>query len=328
MTDSVAEQTALAQAGATGEPVEITAERTEYSSTTANPDGSFTLTQSTAPQRVRSDDGSWGGVDTTLVRRADGSVGPKASVVDLAFTGGSSSGKDMIRLGSKQGSVSLGWPGALPEPAIDGATATYANVMAGVDLELTATAEGYHEVLVVKSAAAAASPELEQVSLSASGEGLRVVPGAGGGLRAVDENGNTVFKGPAGQMWDSAGSQQTVSQSARVTAVDDPQDPAGGGNTTQPGVGDSTAVLPVHVDGEAVSVTPDLGLLRGTETVYPVRIDPSVGLGVSERSVISSDGDRWWQFDGDYGVGLCGNADGYYCGNGYKNRMLFELAPI
>ncbi|WP_079193633.1 LamG domain-containing protein [Streptomyces sp. CB02488] len=327
VTDSVAEQTAVARAAETGEPVEITAERTEYASTTANPDGSFTLTQSTAPQRVRSDDGSWRSVDTTLVRRADGSVGPKASVVDLAFTGGSSSGKDMIRLGSKQGSVSLGWPGALPEPAIDGATATYANIMAGVDLELTATAEGYHEVLVVKSAAAAASPELEQVSLSASGEGLRVVPGAGGGLRAVDENGNTVFKGPAGQMWDSAGSQQTVSQSARVTAVDDPQDPAGGGNTTQPGVGDSTAVLPVHVDGEAVSVTPDLGLLRGTETVYPVRIDPSVGLGVSERSVISSDGDRWWQFDGDYGVGLCGNADGYYCGNGYKNRMLFELAP-
>ncbi|MDX2730988.1 LamG domain-containing protein [Streptomyces sp. PA03-2a] len=326
VTGSVAEQTALAQAAETGEPVEITAARTEYATTEANPDGSFTLTQSTAPQRVRAGDGLWQNVDTTLVHRSNGSVGPKASVVDLAFTGGGS-GKDMIRLGSKQGSVSLAWPGALPEPTIDGATATYADVMAGVDLELTATAEGYHEVLVVKSAAAAASPALEQVTLSASGQGLQVVPGAGGGLRAVDENGNTVFKGPAGQMWDSAGDQAAAPQSARATAVDDPQDPAGEGDPTQPGVGDTTAVLPVQVDGEAVSVTPDLDLLRGAGTVYPVRIDPSVGLDVSERSVISSDGDRWWQFNGEYGVGLCGNADGYYCGNGYKNRMLFELAP-
>ncbi|WSV65424.1 LamG domain-containing protein [Streptomyces sp. NBC_01013] len=323
-TDSVAEQTALAQAAETGESVEITAARTEYATTAANPDGSFTLTQSTVPQRVRADDGSWRSVDTTLVRRPDGSVGPQAAVVDLAFSGGGS-GKDMIRLGSKQGSVSLGWPTALPEPTIDGATATYADVMAGVDLELTATAEGYHEVLVVKSAAAAASTELEQVTLSASGEGLQVVPGAGGGLRAVDGNGNTVFQGPAGQMWDSAGGQAAAPRSARATAMDDPQDPAGEGNTTQPGVNDTTAVLPVSVEGKSVSVTPDLDLLRGAETVYPVRIDPSVGL--SERSVISSDGDRWWDFKGEYGVGMCGTADGYYCGNGYKNRMLYELAP-
>lgn len=80
------EQTALAQAAETGEPVEITAARTEYATTEANPDGSFTLTQSTAPRRVRASDGSWQSVDTTLVHRSDGSVGPKAAVVDLAFT--------------------------------------------------------------------------------------------------------------------------------------------------------------------------------------------------------------------------------------------------
>ncbi|WP_443067192.1 LamG domain-containing protein [Streptomyces sp. NBC_01423] len=325
-TDSAAEQTALAQAAETGEPVEITAMRTEYATTAANPDGSFTLTQSTAPQRARAADGAWRDVDTTLERRQDGSVGPKASVVDLSFTGGGA-GKDMIRLGSKQGAVSLGWPGTLPEPTIHGATATYADVMTGVDLELTATAEGYHEVLVVKSAAAAVNPELEQVTLSASGEGLQVVPGAGGGLRAVDENGNTVFKGPAGQMWDSAGGQAEASRSVRGAVTENAENSTGEGNANQPGVGDTTSILPVRVDGGAVSVTPDLDLLRGAETVYPVRIDPSVGLGVSERSVISSDGDRWWQFKGEYGVGLCGSADGYYCGSGYKNRMLFELAP-
>lgn len=231
----------------------------------------------------------------------------------------------MIRLGSRQGSVSLDWPGELPEPAISGATATYSEVMTGVDLELTATAEGYRQILVVKSAEAAASSALEKVTLSVAGDGLQVVPGAGGGLRAIDENGRTVFNGPAGQMWDSSGDLAA----ARLTrvAAEEPQDPASEGDPTQPGAGDATAVLPVSVAEGTVSIAPDLDLLRGAETVYPVRIDPPVGLGISERSVISSDGDRWWQFNGEYGVGLCGSADGYYCGNGYKNRMLFEMAP-
>ncbi|MFE7545793.1 hypothetical protein [Streptomyces platensis] len=43
-------QPALQRAAATGEPVEVTSERTEYSQTVANPDGTFTLTQSTTPQ--------------------------------------------------------------------------------------------------------------------------------------------------------------------------------------------------------------------------------------------------------------------------------------
>ncbi|MFD0396166.1 hypothetical protein ACFQ3Z_44670 [Streptomyces nogalater] len=55
----------------------MTADRTEYSTTHANPDGSFTLTQSTTPQRVKEADGGWGGVDPVLERRADG-VAPRA----------------------------------------------------------------------------------------------------------------------------------------------------------------------------------------------------------------------------------------------------------
>lgn len=78
-----------------------------------------------------------------------------------------------------------------------------------------------------------------------------------------------------------------------------------------------------------MAVEPDLNLLRGEETVYPVYIDPPIGLGDSERSVISSDGDRFWQFDGEYGVGRCATAAPYYCtlGASYTNRMLFEFSP-
>ncbi|MFF4017316.1 LamG domain-containing protein [Streptomyces sp. NPDC001843] len=308
--------------------MEVTADRTEYSTTTANPDGSFTLTQSTTPQRVREKDGNWGAVDPVLVRRADGRIAPRGAVVDLSFSGGGP-GSDMIRLGKDGRSVTLGWSDTLPEPKLDGATATYPDVFDGVDLQLTATAEGYREVLVVKTAQAAENPALEQVKLAASGDGLAVVPGAGGGLRAVDEDGNAVFRGPAGQMWDSAGDTGSGSQTQLVRSTGTATANTGGASAdpSQPGEGDATATLPVKVDDDAVAVHPDLGLLRGKDTVYPVYIDPPVGLGTTKRTKISSDGDKFWMFDGAKGVGRCGNADGYYCGGGYVDRMYFEFAP-
>ncbi|MGW2343334.1 LamG domain-containing protein [Streptomyces sp. NPDC001661] len=320
-------ESATARAIATDEPVEVVGERTEYSTTMANPDGTYSFTQSAVPQRVKGDDGGWQPVNVTLEKRGDGTVGPKSAVVDLSLSGGGDGAK-LIELGNEQGTVRLGWADRLPEPRLDGAKAIYPEVLDGVDLELTATAEGFREVLVVKSAEAAADPALEQIKLSASATGLQIVTGAGGGLRAVDENGNTIFKGPAGQMWDSASQAagpQTASRITTAAAEAEEPDPVEEG--TQPRAGDNSAVMPVRVDSTSVSVKPDMDLLRGDRTVYPVRIDPSVGLGVSERTVLSSDGDKFWQFNGDYGVGRCSVSGPYYCGSNYTNRMYFEFSP-
>ena len=322
-TGAVSTSTPSQQAIASGEPVEVTTDRTAYSSTLANPDGSYTLTQSMSPQRVRAADGSWHSPDPTLERRTDGSVGPKYAVLDLTFSGGGS-GQDLIRLRSARGSLSLRWAGTLPEPTLQGATATYADVFTGVDLQLTATAEGYREVLVVKTAAAAENTELDRITLAAEGRGLTLRPAPGGGLQADDEDGNAVFSGPAGMMWDSAGEgAQMLRSTAAVEGGTDEEDPS------QPGKGDARAVLPVQVGEGVIAVEPNLDLLRGAHTAYPVYVDPPMGLGVSERSVISSDGDRFWQFDGDYGVGRCSVSGPYYCTTGasYTNRMLFEFAP-
>ncbi|MGW0538254.1 LamG domain-containing protein [Streptomyces sp. NPDC003032] len=343
-------QGATAKAAETGEPVEVTGERTAYSTTVANPNGSYTYTQSATPQRVKDDEGDWQAVDVTLEKRTDGTIGPKSAVVDLSFSGGGE-GAGLIRLGTEQGSVRLGWPDKLPEPRLDGAKAVYPEVFDGVDLELTATSEGYREVLVVKSADAASNEALEHIKLTATAKDLDLVGGAGGGLRALDQDGNAVFKGAAGQMWDSASqsegpSPQLLSADAKdetgtagakgvtsakdTTAAAGPADPAPDAPVeegTQPRAGDASAVMPVHVDEETVSVKPDLDLLRGKETVYPVYIDPSLGLGVSERTVLSSDGDKFWHFDGDYGVGRCSVSGPYYCGSNYTNRMYFEFSP-
>lgn len=320
-----------ARAAVTGEPVEVVSERTEYSQTTANPDGTYTLQQSATPQRARGKDGEWHDIDVTLERRGDGTIGPKSAAVDLAFSGGGKA-KSLIRLGGRQGAFSLGWPGALPEPILDGATVTYPETLPGVDLQLTATAEGFRQVLVVKSPEAAANPALNQVTMSASGDGLTVASGAGGGLRAVDGDGNTVFDGPAGLMWDSAGDGTAYAAQTFRSKVVGAADPGSGeaAQTARPDDGDATAVLPVQVQESAVSVKPDLTLLRGKNTVYPVYIDPPIGAALSERTVLSSDGDSFYDFDGDsYGVGHCSRSGPYYCTTGanYTNRMYFQFAP-
>ncbi|GGS95695.1 hypothetical protein GCM10010270_79590 [Streptomyces violaceus] len=80
----VDESTALEQAKASGEPVEVTTDRTEYSTTHANPDGTFLLTQSSTPQRVKQEDGSWKAVDPALERRPDGRIAPKRAT-DLVY---------------------------------------------------------------------------------------------------------------------------------------------------------------------------------------------------------------------------------------------------
>lgn len=75
LADTSAPQTPAEQAAASGQPVEVAADRTEYSQTFANPDGTYTLKQATAPQRARDASGGWHDIDTTLVQRADGTIG-------------------------------------------------------------------------------------------------------------------------------------------------------------------------------------------------------------------------------------------------------------
>ncbi|GGP01223.1 hypothetical protein [Wenjunlia tyrosinilytica] len=244
------------QAAASGEPVEVLAARSAYTQTFANPDGTFTLRQSSAPQRAQSSDGTWRSVDTTLERRADGSVAPRAAVADVRFSGGGSG--DLIRLGDRSGhALSLDWGKDLPAPVLEGSSATYPDVLPDVDLRLTATAEGYQEVLVVKTAQAADNPQLARITLSAQGDGVSVVPGIGAGVRAVDDDGNTVFVGPSAQMWDSAGDTGTKTHLVRTSAMGQ----AGRDSPTPDGPSDDDHVHPADgpSGGDTVAELPGEG---------------------------------------------------------------------
>ncbi|NED84716.1 LamG domain-containing protein, partial [Streptomyces sp. SID11233] len=63
----------------TGEAVEVESLRDEYTTTYANPDGTFTANQYVQPVRVQKD-GKWTGIDTTLARGKNGLWAPKAAL--------------------------------------------------------------------------------------------------------------------------------------------------------------------------------------------------------------------------------------------------------
>ncbi|MFE5967193.1 LamG-like jellyroll fold domain-containing protein [Streptomyces sp. NPDC056463] len=354
---------ALAEAKESGRRVEVRGERTERGTVFANPDGStFTLEQSTVPVRVAKPGGGWQTPDPTLVRRSDGSIGPKAASAVMTFSGGGSA-DPLVSIEEQGRSLELGWQqGRLPAPVIDGSSALYREVLPDVDLKVTATVESFQHVLVVKTPKAAANPKLKELTFGLKAKGLDVRKGAAGNLSAVDGTGQTIFRAPPAQMWNSAGSsveapatskrsagsaasagssveapaapkRSAGSAATQESAPSDPSETRPSGKGLAPGQGDKVKRMQVKLAKGTLSVVPDAAMLATTDlSAYPLFIDPTVTWGESERTQLRSDGYEsygWGNGDKDQGqgVGKCGSWNGYYCGPGYVQRLYFEFAP-
>ncbi|WP_230196608.1 laminin G domain-containing protein [Streptomyces coriariae] len=343
-------QRALAEAKESGHRVEVTGERTDRTTTYANPDGfTFTLEQSVVPVRAAGPDGGWQAPDATLAKRSDGSVGPNAAAVSIAFSGGGDKAP-LARIEDQGRSLELRWPGMLPAPRLDGPSALYADVLPGVDLRVTATPESFQPVFVVKSPEAATNEELKKLTFGLKARGLDVREGTAGNLTAVDGSGRTVFKAPPARMWDSAGDPAgasaapapsgTQTQLVRAQALaeqtvksSDFAESAPSGSGLEPGQGDKVARMDVAVTEDSLSIVPDTGMLTKTDAAdFPLFIDPTVTWGESERTLLRSDGYEsygWGNGDDNLGkgVGKCGTWEGYYCGPGYVQKLYFEFSP-
>lgn len=248
---------ASALADSTGQPVEIMADRTDWTQVFAQPGGGFRMVESLQPVRTQLPDGTWVPVNTALSVRADGSVAPGAITVGLSLSGGGSG--PLYTLSSGGHSLSVSWPsGALPAPSLSGPTATYPNVLPGVNLLVTATPTGVSELVEVMSAQAAANPALAKITFPVAASGLSVSADGQGDLTAFDGSGKAVFDAAAPQMWDSAGPQPALAGSA-------PEGPA---------PGDHTARLGASVGAGSVSLRSAASVLSGPSVVYPVFIDP------------------------------------------------------
>ncbi|MEV7418868.1 FG-GAP-like repeat-containing protein [Streptomyces sp. NPDC089919] len=268
-----AEEAAAAEARRTGKPVPIPSLTTETDTVVARPAGGYALTRSAGPVRVKQH-GRWVPLDATLVRAADGTWAPRAALAGLALSPGGTA--PMARMTARGGGrLALSWPTALPRPVVRGATATYREVLPGVDLAVTAVVDGgFTQVLVVKTREAAKNPAVARYRLRMSATGVTVRARKDGTLAATDAKGRRVFSAPAATMWDSS---RPAAPKAGVRAADAP--PAGlvrvASDTEGPGAAARTAKVAATPSGDRLTIAADTRLLTDPKTVFPVFIDPA-----------------------------------------------------
>ncbi|WP_202532096.1 LamG domain-containing protein [Streptomyces sp. SID8380] len=319
---------AIAEAKASGKPVEVMSLRAESREVFATPEGHLEAREYLRPVRAR-EDGKWVDVDTDLAVFSAG-VRPKAVVTDVTFSAGGD--QPLVRMERAGRELALSWPSALPKPQVSGDTATYAEVLPGVDLRMGAQVDGFTQLLVVKSAQAAANPELKSLRLKLAAEGMAVKETAQGGLEAVDDGaGSAVFEAPTPQMWDSSPGPGTgvgaegAAKAARSATV------SAGAGDGEPGAAESGKLAPVAVEvpagGRELVLTPDEDVLAGEDTQYPVFIDPQWYTPKASSWTMASE--YWasspqWKFNGDHdaGMGFCGWD---YCAPQDTKRLFYQI---
>ncbi|MER5336734.1 LamG-like jellyroll fold domain-containing protein [Micromonospora sp. NPDC002717] len=280
---------------------------TETGEVFANPGGSFTLEQHAHPVRVRQGAG-WAQVDTRLRRQVDGSVGPAATTARVTFSGGGD--QPLARLHRDGHELRLGWPARLPEPALDGDTATYPEVLPGVDLRVQATVDGFAQVLVVRSAEAASNPALHRLRLNTTGStGLTVVSEPNGGLKAVTATGRVVFRAPTPLMWDSSGAE------------------AASGSVRGPGTGSRQAAMAVEARPGELAVLPDRRMLTDPKTRYPLFIDPTWG-GTRQAHAMVSKYYSTYNGSGDVKVGYYNDPNASPTSDTYRSFFRMDTSQV
>ncbi|MFD4776708.1 LamG-like jellyroll fold domain-containing protein [Streptomyces sp. NPDC058382] len=340
------------QARRDGKQVEVVSERGASREVFVNPSGSLTEITHMEPVRTRRD-GKWVTIDTSL-RRLDGGVAPVASAADVVFSAGGGQAP-LVRMTKAGRELSLSWPGTLPAPVLSGSSVTYPEVLPDVDLRMTADPDGFSQVLVVKSAEAAANPALAELKLPLEGKGLTVRGTDAGGLEAVDtQAGGVAFEAAQPVMWDSGEADAGTDAEAHTgtgarsrTAAVPPTTaaeaagsvpPAGAPRSAPspdlyegPGETSTRAAVRASVTPDSLLLTPDPQLLSGENTRYPVFIDPAwsspraSAYAMVSRAYPSS---HFYKFDGaaDSGMGFCPpNFSGLKCATNDAKRLFYQL---
>lgn len=215
----------------------------------------------------------------------------EAPLFPMWFNPGGASGADRpLGVIERDGSwVALWFPLALPAPIVDGRFVTYP-LAEGVELLVAISADGaaFRPIITLADASAAVWFE----NALAEARGVAGLPGSGVevpykvttspdvSVRAVDEvgvefvaqDGQVLFWSPPSIMWDSAADAKDTGAEAPLSGDDRREFPLPGDRSLQ---------MPVRVDdstGDAVIVVaPDEGMLSDSSTVWPVRIDPTLG---------------------------------------------------
>jgi hypothetical protein len=302
---------AAARARATGRRVVVSSLTTPTMRTTANPNGTFILTQTLVPTRTR-EHGRWVPLDAKL-ERAAGRLSPAASSSPLSLSDGAG---PLAVLSTAGRTLALSWPGRLPVPVVSGATATYRNVLPGVDLAVTAdTQGGMSDTLIIRTAAAAANPALRSLKLTASvSRGLRLSADPAGNLIAsAGRKAQPAFTAQAPLMWDSArppAGQATTRGPGGLIVSANSGLPAFS-SATAAGVGAHVTRIRLSVRAGTIVLSPPGRALTRPGNVFPMYLDPTfhnnVGGGASNWTQVDSGfaGTSYWKESSDLQLGDC-----------------------
>ncbi|WP_143591706.1 LamG-like jellyroll fold domain-containing protein [Thermoactinospora rubra] len=256
---------ALEDAKRQGKPVAVEAAFTESSRTWAYPDGHLVTDTYAGPAQIKQADGSWAWIDTTLVE-ADGVLKPKVAKASVAFSsGGDERPFASLQYGDGQ-NLALSWPTALPKPRVDGNTATYVDAAGpGADLVVTARATGFQHDVVLRQ-----RPDKPvEFRIPVKTSGLKLATTKAGGLKLSDDKNTTIATADEPFMVES----DLVLAHAR-------------GQT-----GKIDAKVVTETDGsQTLVLKPDAEFLADADTTYPVTIDPTVGLTVTQDATYNDDG--------------------------------------
>jgi len=250
----------------------VAAETTPTVVVKVHPNGLLSMTSNVYPVRARVH-GVWKAIDLRLVRAAAGGWSPSVASMPVTFSGGGSG--PLVRVAGPGGrSVSMYWPRPLPRPVISGSVAKYLDVLPGVDLRMKATSTGYQETLIVRDAAAAASPALRSLSFRLlAGRGLVLRRSLDGSLGVFDTaTGKLVFAVGRSQMWDS---RRSLPGSRPAPAfLPATADSAGSGPVTS--VPTRYRLAGPGRTAATIAMAPPASALTGKDVRYPVYIDPEI----------------------------------------------------
>ncbi|MFE7129538.1 DNRLRE domain-containing protein [Streptomyces sp. NPDC057638] len=257
--------------------VEVLSDRTEATTTWANPDGTVTTDAASGPVRFRdAATGTWRDIDITLKRSRDG-VAAAAHPLGLTLAGKTAvagtgarnpvTGRaarpaplPLVRLDAGDGrAMTLSWRGALPEPKLSGTKARYPGVLTATDLIVEATRTGFEQFLELKDRSAVGPTS--SVTLTLKAKGIRARANKDRSVTFLDRaSGRRVGELPAPVMWD-----------ATVNATS-------GEHTRRADVGLKVVQRGDDID---LTLTPDARFIADPATKFPVTVDPAVNIGTS-----------------------------------------------
>ncbi|MFD8482774.1 ricin-type beta-trefoil lectin domain protein [Kitasatospora sp. NPDC059673] len=325
---------ALQQAGQTGKPVRIDSMTNETTEVFADTDGRSLHSEAHAQDVRTKRNGSWQTLDATLHRNANGTVSPALTGADLVLSGGGS-GPLAMATGADGVSMSISSPFPLPTPTLDGATAVYASVLPDVDLRVTAHPDGgWRDVIVVKTAQAAADPRLKSLHFPLQTTGMKASADAAGNISFTDAQGNVRVHAPTPFQWDSStapapsplanpGATQPKSMFAApvaaATATADVSTP------DAPGTGAVVSTIGVSVSDTELVLTPDPATFgKGTGPWYldpdkSITNHPQINAQVQENHPDTANVNTL----SNLGVGYCGYSD---CTGYGRYRAYYQMS--